>query len=69
MHATKVEDSVRLVILGELKSCGLSIHRIARDTGIQVSTLSRLNNGKHGLNSATASILLDYFGYEIKRKG
>ena len=69
MTTTKVEDTIRLILLGEILSSGLSIHRISRDTGVNLATLSRFKNGKRGMNTSTAAVLLDYFGYEVKRKG
>lgn len=69
MTTTEVEDRIRLLLLGEILSSDLSINHISRDTGIDVATLSRFKSGKTGMNTSTASILLDYFGYEIKRKG
>ena len=68
MTTIKVEDKIRLLLLGEIISSGLSINKISRDTGLNLGTLSRFKNGKMGLNTSTAAVLLDYFGYEVKKK-
>jgi predicted XRE-type DNA-binding protein len=63
MTATKMNK----LIAGEIKKQKLSQYRIAADTGIKQPCLSRFLNGG-SLKMETAGVLLDYLGYEIKRK-
>lgn len=47
-------------------------YQIAKDTGIDQTTLSLFVNGKRGLSIERVEIVLDYLGYEIeivKREG
>ena len=56
-------------ILNELKAgikaSGLSRYRIAQDTGIDESALSRLMSGERGLSIEWAERVADYLGLEI----
>jgi predicted XRE-type DNA-binding protein len=66
-------------ILDELKNSietsGLSRYRIAQETGIPQSALSRLMSGERGLSVENVEILADHLGLEIiiqpkrRRKG
>ena len=55
------------LIAREIKKQKLSQYRVAADTGIPQPCLSRFLNGG-SLKMETAGVLLDYLGYELKRK-
>ena len=52
----------------EIKTCGKSRYSIAKDKGIEEASLCRFMQGG-SLKIETVEKLLDYFGYEIKKKG
>ena len=56
------------IIRSEIKKCGVSRYRIAKDTGIPESTLCRLMQGKGGLGVPTVDILCEYMGLKLIRK-
>ncbi len=51
----------------ELKTCGKTRYHIAHETGISENQLHRLVNGG-SLKAETAGTLLEYFGYELRKK-
>ena len=59
-------------ILGAIKAAinasDQNRHRIAQDTGISESALSRLMSGERGLSVESVEILADYLGLEISIK-
>ena len=55
-------------IRDEVKKSGLSRYRIAKDCGIDQGQMHRIMEKNQSLYFETAEILLDYFGYEIKKK-
>jgi predicted XRE-type DNA-binding protein len=63
MTATKINE----LIVREIKNQQLTQYRIAADTGIPQPCLSRFLNGG-SLKMETAGVLLDYLGFELKRK-
>jgi predicted XRE-type DNA-binding protein len=63
MTATKINE----LIVREIKKQQLTQYRIAADTGIPQPCLSRFLNGG-SLKMETAGVLLDYLGFELKRK-
>lgn len=48
-----------------MDSSGITRYRVAQETGLSQSLLSRVMSGERALSIATAEALLDYFGYEI----
>ena len=48
-----------------IEASGLNRHRIAQDTGISESALSRLFSGERGLSIESIEILADYLGLEV----
>lgn len=54
-------DVIRKAITDGDKTC----YRIAKDTGIAPSQLSRLMSGERGLSTETLECLADYLGLEI----
>ncbi len=50
-----------------LQTCGISLNQIGRETGIDKAALSRLVHGG-SCRAETLEILLNYFGYEIRKK-
>lgn len=57
----KVLDEIRAAI----EASGKSRYRIAQDTGIAESGLSRLMSGERGLSIESAEVLAEYLGLEI----
>ena len=55
------------IIRKEIQTCGKSRYRIASDTGISENQLHRLLYGG-SLKAETCDTLLQYFGYEIRKK-
>lgn len=51
----------------EIQCCKKSRYRIAQESGITEVQLCRLMQGKT-LTAETLEVLLDYFGYELKKK-
>ena len=65
--AKKVSDQIRAAI----ESSGVSIYRIAAETGIDKSALSRFMSGERGLSTTALDSLGEFLGLEIvvrKRK-
>jgi len=60
-------STIAELILKEMQSRQLTQYRIAKDTGIKQPCLSRFMNGG-SLKMETAGVLLEYLGYEIRRK-
>lgn len=60
------------IIRKELKACGKNgkrtRYRVAQETGVLENQLHRVVNGG-SLSAETASVLLEYFGYEVRKKG
>ena len=54
-------------IRSEFKTCRKTRYRIAQETGISENQLHRLVNGG-SLKAETAGTLLEYFGYELRKK-
>ena len=52
----------------EIKTCGKSRYSISKSTGIKEASLCRFMQGG-SLKIETVDKLLDYFGYEIRKKG
>ena len=63
MTATKLGK----LISKEIEKRQLSQYKIAQDTGVKQPSLSRFMNGG-SLKMETAGVLLDYLGFEIRRK-
>jgi hypothetical protein len=55
------------VVRSELKTCGKTRYRIARETGISENQLHRVVYGG-SLKAETVGTLLEYFGYELRKK-
>jgi transcriptional regulator with XRE-family HTH domain len=51
----------------EIENCGKTRYQISQETGLEQSALSRFINGERSLSLESANILLEYFGYEIKK--
>ena len=54
-------DQVREAI----DDCGVTRYRIAQDTGIDESTLSKFYHGQRGLSLDNLNVLFDYLGLRI----
>jgi len=55
------------IVRKEITKSKKSRYRIANDTGISEVQLSRLLKGRT-LTAETLAVLLDYFGYEVRKK-
>lgn len=55
------------IILKEIETCGKTRYRIAQSTGVSEAQLHRLVSGG-SLKAETAGTLLQYFGYEVRKK-
>ena len=62
----KIMDLIE-IIRKQVETCGKTRYRIAQDAGVLESQLHRLVNGG-SLHAETIGILLDYFGYEVRKK-
>jgi len=60
-------DLINKILRHELNSCGKRRSIISRETGLNESILSRFLYGA-SITGETASVLLVYFGYEIKKR-
>ena len=55
------------IVRKEVETCSKTRYRIAQDTGISESQLHRLVNGG-SFQAKTVGKLLEYFGYEVRKK-
>ncbi len=60
-------DTINNLLRKEITNSKESRYRTSQGTGINESQLSSFYHGA-SLSSENASILLDYFGYEIRKK-
>lgn len=51
-----------------IRDSGLTIYRLAKDSGVSQPVLSRFVNGKRGITLATASKLAEALGLELRPK-
>ena len=51
-----------------IKDSGLTIYRLAKDSGVSQPVLCRFVNGKRGITLATASKLVEVLGLELVAK-
>ena len=61
------DDMARILdaICEAIKASGKTRYRIAKDTGISQTQLSRLMTGERGLSIESAERLADYLGLEV----
>jgi len=55
-------------IRAAIKDSGLTIYRLAKDSGVSQPVLCRFVNGKRGITLATASKLVETLGLELVAK-
>ena len=55
-------------IRAAIKKSGLTIYRLAKDSGVPQPVLSRFVNAKRGITLSTASKLAEALGLELTRK-
>lgn len=55
-------------ICDAIETAAVTRYRIAQDTGIAESALSRFINGTRGLSMESIDILAEYFGMELTPK-
>ena len=63
-HETYLEKRIR----AEIRKSGLTIYRVAKDSGVSQPIVSRFMNSKRGITLATASKLVEYLGLELTPK-
>ena len=63
-YQTYLERQIRTAI----KESGLTIYRLAKDSGVSQPVLCRFANGKRGITLATASKLTETLGLELVSK-
>ena len=61
---TDLEMQIRIAI----KKSGLSVYRLAKDSGVPQAALCRFVNGKRGITLTTASKLAKTLGLELVLK-
>jgi len=61
-------NSIMTIIRKEIETCRFSRYRIGKDTGISEKQLHRIVKQGGTLIAETADMLLEYFGYEIRKK-
>ncbi|OXU15399.1 helix-turn-helix domain-containing protein [Sedimentisphaera salicampi] len=62
-------DYIFETILKEIKTSGKTRYRISKDTGISQQTLFNILHNNSRTETDTASKLLEYFGYELQKRG
>ena len=67
MKTTK-KTSLEAALLKAIETSGLSIYRIAKDSGLDKAPLYKFVNGKRSLTLPTAGILADFLGLELVQK-
>lgn len=55
------------IIRKQIETCGKSRYQISKDSGVDEAALCRIMQGG-SCKAETADILLEYFGYEVKKK-
>jgi hypothetical protein len=69
MSKGKQKPTMSSVLRQAIQESGLSLYRIAKDTGIVGTSLLRFTQGKTSLRLDKADALVDYLGLElVKRK-
>lgn len=64
---TDFANLIQAIISSHQQIFGASINKIADESGVQQSSLSRFMNDKGTLSMENMEKLLDYLGYEIKQ--
>jgi len=64
----KRETYLEKQIRAAFKQSGLTIYRLAKDSGVSQPVVSRFVNGKRGITLATASKLVETLKLELKAK-
>lgn len=65
---TKAKPTLTDVLKAAIRECGVTQYRIAKDTGIKETSLSRFMRGETSLRLDKADVLADYLGLELKKK-
>jgi plasmid maintenance system antidote protein VapI len=56
------------VLRGVMEDSGLSIYRIAKDSGVDYSVVNRFYHGERDVTLSTAEKLVEYFDLELRCK-
>ena len=56
------------VIRRSMKNSGLSLYRIAKDTGVGYTIVHGFYHGDRGLRLSSAEVLAEYLGLELQPK-
>jgi transcriptional regulator with XRE-family HTH domain len=68
MSKSKPKPTMTEVLKAAIEQSEVSRYRIARDTGILETSLSRFMRGETSLRLDKADVLADYLGLELVRK-
>ena len=64
----KCETCLEKRIRAAIKKSGVSVYRLAKDSGVSQPVICRFVNGKRGITLATASKLVETLGLELVHK-
>ena len=65
MSKSKTKPTMTEVLKAAIEQSGISRYRIAKDTGILETSLSRFMRGETSLRLDKADVLADYLGLEL----
>ena len=65
---TERETYMEKQIKAAIEQSGLSVYRLAKNSGVPQAVLCRFVNGKRGITLATASKLVETLGFELVQK-
>ncbi len=65
---SKTRLTMTEVLKAAIKQSGVSRYRIAQDTGVLETSLSRFVRGETSLRLDKADVLADYLGLELERR-
>ena len=68
MSKSKTRLTMTEVLKAAIKQSGVSRYRIAQDTGVLETSLSRFVRGETSLRLDKADVLADYLGLELERR-
>jgi transcriptional regulator with XRE-family HTH domain len=68
MNKSKARLTMTDVLKQAIQESGLTLYRIAKDTGIVGTSLLRFMQGETSLRLDKADVLADYLGLELVRK-
>ena len=66
IQGTTVMASITDPLRRAIRDADVTVYRIAKDSGISFTVVSRFHKGERDLTLATADKLADYFGLELR---